>query len=70
MKTPKMILFDYGYTLLYEQNFDFLRGERALAPYIVKNRNRMSPEQVNELANRLYAQIINARKFGVEIHER
>jgi putative hydrolase of the HAD superfamily len=70
MKTPKMILFDYGYTLLYEQNFDFLRGECALVPYIVKNRNRMSPEQVNELANRLYAQIISARKFGVEIHER
>lgn len=70
MKTPKMILFDYGYTLLYEQDFDFLRGERALVPYIVNNRSRMSPEQVNELANRLYVQTGNARKLGVEIHER
>jgi hypothetical protein len=29
MKKPQMILFDYGNTLLYEKNMNFLRGYRA-----------------------------------------
>ncbi len=29
-KKPKMIMFDYGNTLLCEPNVDFLRGEVAV----------------------------------------
>lgn len=32
-----MILFDYGFTLLHEPGADFLRGERAVYPYIRDN---------------------------------
>jgi len=40
MQKPKMILFDYGHTLLYEPGLDFLRGEKALFQYVVKNKNK------------------------------
>lgn len=70
MKTPKMILFDYGHTLLHEPDLDFLRGEKALFPYITENRDRLTPEQVFEFANRLYAQTAPVRAHGLELHER
>ena len=34
---PKMILFDYGGTLLCEPEWDMLRGERAIFEHIVAN---------------------------------
>ena len=33
MNKPKMIIFDYGHTLLCEPGFDFLRGEQSLFEY-------------------------------------
>jgi len=30
MNKPKMIIFDYGHTLLYEPDFDFVRGEKEV----------------------------------------
>ena len=70
MKQPEMILFDYGHTLLYEPDFDFLRGERTLFEYITQNPNRLSPEQVNAFKNRLFEEFGAARALGVELHER
>ena len=35
----KMILFDYGHTLIYEEEAGTLCGTRALMPYITKNPN-------------------------------
>ena len=70
MKTPSMILFDYGHTLLYEPDLNFLRGEKALAPYIAENRDHLTPEQVNEFADRLYAETAPVRAHGLELHER
>lgn len=40
MKSPEMILFDYGHTLLYEPDWDSERGNRALYRYITKNPNQ------------------------------
>ena len=42
-KKPKMILFEYGHTLLCEPEFDFLRGEEALFEYIKHNKNGLTP---------------------------
>jgi putative hydrolase of the HAD superfamily len=47
-KKPKMILFDYGHTLLYEPNFSLLRGNEALFEYIKNNKNGLTPKQVND----------------------
>jgi len=70
MKKPKMIIFDYGHTLLCEPGFDFLRGQEALFPYIVKNKYNSTPEQISKIAGELFEKISAARKVGLELHER
>ena len=34
MPRPTMIIFDYGHTLLYEHNIDFLCGHEALFEHL------------------------------------
>ena len=43
---PKMILFDYGGTLLCEPDWDMLRGECALFKHVVANPHHFTPEQL------------------------
>jgi putative hydrolase of the HAD superfamily len=66
---PKMILFDYGHTLLYEPDFDTLRGIRALFPYITENPDRLTPERVNDAHEAIFAELAPVREAGVEPHE-
>lgn len=70
MNKPKMILFDYGNTLLYEPEFDFLRGEEALFPYITRNENGLTPKQVDDFSQELFERISAVRGIGFELHER
>ncbi len=51
MKIPKMILFDYGQTLIAEQKFDGVKGTEAVLSYAVKNKYYLSAEQVQARAN-------------------
>lgn len=44
MMRPKMILFDYGHTLLYEPSYDFLRGEIAAFRHVRENPRGVTPE--------------------------
>lgn len=53
MKTPKMILFDYGQTLIEEQKFDGVKGTAAVLQYAAKNKYHLSAEQVQEKADEL-----------------
>lgn len=53
MKTPKMILFDYGQTLVAEQKFDGVKGTEALLQYAVKNKYHLSAQQVQAKANEI-----------------
>lgn len=69
-KKPKMILFDYGNTLLCEPNFSFLRGEEALFRHIRKNKNGLTPKQLNDFGQKLFEQIGAVREIGMELHER
>ena len=46
MRKPKMILFDYGQTLISEAPFDGVAGMRALMQYAVKNKYGYTPEQL------------------------
>jgi len=41
---PKMILFDYGGTLLREPDWDMLRGERAVFAHVAENPRGCTPE--------------------------
>ncbi len=69
MNKPDMILFDYGDTLLYEPEFDALRGMRALFPYITKFSEPCSPEILAAESFALFEEYADVRKLGFEIHE-
>ncbi len=71
IKKPVMILFDYGHTLVYEENFDGLSGSRALFEYITDNPLGYTPEDLNDMANMLYMhpRSDGARKQGAELHQ-
>lgn len=45
MNKPKMILFDYGETLIYEPNFSPENGNAAIFPYIAENPHNISLEE-------------------------
>ncbi len=51
MKKPKMIVFDYGQTLVNEQPFDGVRGTEAVLQYAVKNPYHKSAEDVQAYAD-------------------
>ena len=69
VKKPSMILFDYGLTLIQEPDFDPLRGDRALLPYITKNKNGISAEEISAFARRAFLDAEPARAAGFEVHE-
>lgn len=65
---PKMIIFDYGHTLLYEPDWDSDRGDMALMKYITKNPNNCTLEDVKNGAELVFGQHIESvRKIGYDI---
>ena len=58
MAIPKMILFDYGQTLIAEQKFDGVKGTEAVLQYATRNKYQLSAEQVQAKANEIN------REFG------
>ncbi len=69
LKKPEMILFDYGFTLLYEPDTDFLRGERAVYPYILENPLGKTPEELCAAGLENFRQLRDCRHMGFEISE-
>jgi putative hydrolase of the HAD superfamily len=69
MKVPKMILFDYGHTLLCESGFNGLKGWEALFPYINSNPSQAGPAQAAELMDSLFNETRQVRALGFELHE-
>ncbi len=57
MKMPKMVLFDYGQTLIAEK-FDGLKGTEAVLQYATRNKYHLSAEQVQAKADEIN------REFG------
>lgn len=52
MNAPKMILFDYGQTLVSE-DFDGIRGTEAVLQYAVKNKYGRSAKEIQAAANQM-----------------
>lgn len=53
MNAPKMILFDYGRTLINESKYDGLKGTQAVLEYAVKNKYNLTAEDVQREANKV-----------------
>lgn len=51
MKKPKMILFDYGQTLVNERKFDGIAGTRAVLKHAVQNKYNHTAEDVQAAAD-------------------
>lgn len=51
LKKPKMILFDYGQTLVNEKQFDGVKGTEAVLKYAVSNKYNLSAEEIHIEAN-------------------
>jgi putative hydrolase of the HAD superfamily len=63
---PKMIIFDYGQTLVNEKSFDGLKGTRAVLREATRNLNNISAEEIQAMANKLNEEI---GRYGTEIEE-
>lgn len=57
MKIPKMILFDYGQTLVRENKFDGLKGTEAVLQYAVKNKYHKTAADVQRAADAVNAEL-------------
>lgn len=68
MKYPKMILFDYGHTLLCEPGWDPVKGNAELLKYAVKNPNYCTIEDVKKGVEMIFGGHIDGlRKMGYDI---
>ena len=67
---PKMILFDYGQTLIDEGQFEGIKGTEAVLKYATKNKYNLSAARVQEEAdiiNRESGRFVPARRHPVQI---
>ena len=69
MNKAKMILFDYGGTLMYEPDFEPFNGNKAIYPYINENPHNISLEEFSEYLLTLFDEIRALRGELIEIHE-
>lgn len=53
MKQPKMIMFDYGQTLISESRFNGEQGTRAVLKYAKQNPNNVSAKTVQDFSKEL-----------------
>ena len=68
MNYPEMIIFDYGHTLLYEPDWDAVRGNAELLKYAAKNPNNYTLDDVRKGAELIFGQNIESvRKIGYDI---
>jgi putative hydrolase of the HAD superfamily len=69
MKLPKMIIFDYGHTLLYEPGFNKLRGTEALMPYITVNPQNLTAKEIVDFNSNIYAEYCRkSQSICLEMH--
>ncbi len=57
MKRPKMILFDYGQTLVNEAPFDGVKGTEAVMRYCTENKYHLTAEQIQREANAINSEL-------------
>lgn len=57
MRKPKMILFDYGQTLVNEKKFDGIAGTRAVLQYVTKNKYNRTAEEVQAAAEAINVEL-------------
>lgn len=68
MNYPKMIIFDYGHTLLYEPDWNSDRGNAELLKYSIKNPNNCTVKDIAKGAELIFGEhVTEVRKIGHDI---
>jgi len=68
LKKPKMIMFDFGHTLVREFDFSAARGAAAILKYASKNKNSLTAGEIGEFSEKLFHEVIEkASSNGLEI---
>lgn len=57
MNKPKMIIFDYGQTLINEQKFDGIKGTTEVLKYAIENKYNKTAEEIQEFADTINNQL-------------
>lgn len=66
MQKPKMILFDYGQTLINEKKFDVLKGDEAVLKIAIKNPYNVNAEKLQDQADKIFREIENIQSLKRE----
>ncbi len=67
MTVPKMILFDYGHTLLSEPDWNTARGNAEKLKYAVKNERNSGSEEIQKVAEQIAKDFDKIRTLGYDI---
>ena len=66
-----MILFDYGNTLICEDGWNTLNGQKAVFKHVIKNPKGVTAQDADDFANEVYeGDLSSSRDECIEIHER
>ena len=66
-----MILFDYGNTLICEDGWNTLNGQKAVFKHVIKNPKGVTAQDADNFANEVYeGDLSSSRDECIEIHER
>lgn len=68
MTYPKMIIFDYGHTLLYEPGWDSMRGNAELLKHATVNKNNCTVQELQRGADMVFSEHIERiRELGYDV---
>lgn len=59
---PDMIIFDYGHTLLYEPDWDSIRGDIELFKHISKNPHNVTVDDYDRVIGEVYGKVMEVRE--------
>lgn len=65
---PEMIIFDYGGTLLYEPDFNWLKGEEEVFKHVIKNPLNLTAKDIFDSNNKIFDDAQVSRDSGFELH--
>ncbi len=70
MRKPKMIIFDYGDTLIEETKTSNLRATEALLRRATKNKRGLTAKEITDFSQKLFGEIsAYSRENNLEFHE-
>lgn len=67
MIVPKMILFDYGHTLLYEPDWNTARGNAEKLKFAVKNDRNIDAKEIQKFAQTIATDVERIRALDFDV---